>query len=90
MDHRHPVDGLVQIFNDGLGADQGDALVRLDHHRRFARRIEVHELVTTLPRILAHQLMADALLGEDESDLARKGAQRELEELPHRAGALAG
>ena len=36
-----------------------------------------------LPRVLAHQLMADALLGEDEADLAGKGAQRELEELPH-------
>jgi hypothetical protein len=33
--------------------------------------------------------MPDALLGEDQPDLARKGAQRELEELPHGGGALA-
>ena len=52
-------------------------------------RVQVDELVALLPRVLAHQLMADALLGEDQADLARKGAERELEELPHGAAALA-
>jgi hypothetical protein len=32
--------------------------------------------------------MADAFLGEDQANLARKGAQRELEELPHGGPAL--
>ena len=83
VDHRHPVDRLVEIFDDRLRPDQRDALVGLDHHRRFARRVQVDELVALFPRVLAHQLMADAFLGKDQPDLARKGAQRELEELPH-------
>ena len=64
-------------------------LVRLDHDRRFSGRIQVDELVALLPRIFAHQLMADALLRQDQADLARKGAQRKLEELPHGRAALA-
>ena len=48
--------------------------------------IEVHELVAPLPRIFAHQLVADALFGEDQADLARKGTERELEQLPHGCG----
>ena len=72
----------------GWRADERDALVGLDHHRRLAGRVQVDELVALLPRILAHQLVADALLGEDQPDLARKRAQRELEELPHGAGSF--
>ena len=52
-------------------------------------RVQVDELVALLPRVFAHQLMADAFLGQDQPDLARKGAERELEELPHGAAALA-
>ncbi len=89
MDHGHAVDRLVEIFDDRLRPDQGDALVRIDHHRSLARGVQVDELVAFLPGILAHQLVADALLREDQADLARKGAQRELEELPHGVGALA-
>ena len=90
MDHRHAVDCLVEIFDDRLRSDKRDALVGLDHRRSFARRVQIHELVALLPWVLAHQLMADALLCEHEPNLARKGAQRELEELPHGAAALAG
>src|SRR5260221_10120341 len=89
VDHGHAVDGLVEIFDDRLRADEGDRLVGLDHHRSFTSGVQVHELVSALPRIFAHQLMADAFLGEDEPDLARKGAEGELEELPHGAAALA-
>ena len=65
VDHRHAVDRLIEIFDDGLRTDQGNALVGLDH-RRLAGRVQVDELVALLPGVLAHQLMADALLGEDE------------------------
>ena len=90
MDHRHSVDGLIEIFDDRLRPDQGDALVGVDHDRRFAGGVEVDELVAALPRVLAHQLRGDSLLGQDEPDLARKGTQRELEELPHGAGSFSG
>src|SRR6185503_12660126 len=66
-----------------------DALVGLDHHRSLAGGIEVDELVALLPRVLAHQLMADAFFREHQTDLAGKGAERELEELPHGGAALA-
>ena len=67
----------------GCEPDQRDALVGLDHHRGFARGIEVHELVTPLPRAFAHQLVTDALFGKDQPHLARKRTERELEQLPH-------
>jgi len=70
VDHRHAVDRLIEIFDDRLRADQRDALIGLDHHRRLARRIQVDELVPLLPRVLAHQLMADALLREDKPNLS--------------------
>ena len=89
MDHRHTVDRLIEIFDDRLRSYQGDALVGLDHDRSFPGRIEVDELVTLFPWVFAHQLMADALLCENEPDLARKRAERELEELPHGGAALA-
>src|SRR4029453_9795511 len=56
---------------------------------RLASRVQVDELIALLPRVLAHELMPNPLLGEDKSDLARKWAQRELEQLPHRVPALA-
>jgi len=62
--------GLIEIFDDRLRADERDALVGLDHHRSFARGVQIDELVALLPRVLAHQLMPDPLLGEDEPDLA--------------------
>jgi len=65
VDHRHSVDGLVEIFDDRLRANERDALVGLDHDRGLTSGIEVHELVAALPRILAHQLMRNALLAED-------------------------
>ena len=58
-------------------------------HRRLAGGVQVDELVAPLPRIFAHQLVRDALLGEHQADLAREGAERELEQLPHGAAALA-
>src|SRR4051794_22131838 len=72
VDHRHPVDGFVEIFDDGLRTDQGHALVWLNHDRGFARRVQVDELVPALPRILSDELMTDALLGQHQPDLARK------------------
>ena len=89
MDHRHSIHGLIKIFDHWLRADKIDPLVRLNHHRSFTGGVQVHELVAAFPRVLAHQFMADTLLGEDQADLARKGAERELEELPHGAAALA-
>ena len=59
------------------------ALVGLDHHRSLARGVEVHELVAAFPRILAHELVANALLSQDQADLARERTERELEQLPH-------
>jgi hypothetical protein len=89
VDHRHAVDRLVEIFDDRLRSDQGCSLVRFDNNRRFAGGIEIDELVALLPRVLANELMADSLLGQDEPDLAGKGAERELEELPQGRAALA-
>src|SRR5437763_10212009 len=89
VDHRHSIHGLIKIFDHWLRADKIDPLVRLNHHRSFTGGVQVHELVAAFPRVLAHQFMADTLLGEDQADLARKGAERELEELPHGAAALA-
>ena len=40
--------------------------------------------------LVAHELVADAFLGEHEPDLPGKRAERELEELPHGGAALAG
>ena len=70
-------------------ADQRRPRLAVDQDRRFAGGIEVDELVPLLPWVLAHQLMPHALLGEDEANLAGKGAERELEELPHGGAALA-
>ena len=83
VQHGRLVDGLVEIFDDRLAADQRQAEVGFDQHRGLARRIEVDELVAPLPRIFAHQFMRDALFAKHEPDLAREGAQRELEQLPH-------
>src|SRR5207237_2227906 len=89
VDHRHAIDGFVEIFDDWLRPDQRHALVRLDHHRGFARRVQVDELVALLPWVFPHQFMAYAFLGKDQPDLPRKGAKRELEKLPHGGAALA-
>ena len=85
VEHRRLVDRLVEIFADRLASDQGQAKLGLDQHRGLARRIEVHELVASLPRIFAHQFMRHALLAEHQANLARKGTERELEQLPHGA-----
>ena len=74
---------------DRLAADQDDAGLAVDQHRRLAGRVQVDELVAPLPRIFAHQLMRDALLAEDQPDLAGKGTERELVQLPHGRAALA-
>jgi len=79
VDHRHAVDGLVEIFDDRLAPDQGHALVLFDQHRGFASGIEVDELIAPFPRIFAHKFVRDALFSEDEADLAREGTERELE-----------
>ena len=70
MDHRHPIHRLIEIFDDGLRPDQGHRLIRLDHHRGLARRVQVDELVALLPRVLADQFMPDALFRQDQADLA--------------------
>src|SRR3546814_16686457 len=56
---------------------------RISHHRRAARRIHVEEFIPLQPRGLAHQIIADPLFAEPEPDLARKGPERKLIELPH-------
>src|SRR3546814_19097780 len=56
---------------------------RISHHRRAARRIHVEEFIPLQPRGLAHQIIADPLFAEQEPDLARKGTERKLIELPH-------
>src|SRR3546814_8618766 len=50
---------------------------------RAARRIHVEEFIPLQPRGLAHQIIADPLFAEQEPDLARKGTERKLIELPH-------
>jgi hypothetical protein len=66
-----------------LRIDQHDAARFLDQHRCPAGGIEVGELVALKPGRLADQLMGDALLGQHQPDLARKGTEGELVELPH-------
>jgi hypothetical protein len=83
VDHRHPVDRLVEIFDDWLRTNQGNALVRIDHDGRLTRRVQIDELIALFPWVFAYQLVTDALLGEHKPYLARKGAKGKLEELPH-------
>ena len=73
VDHRHPVDRLVEIFDDRLRTDQGDALVGLDHHRRLARRVQVDELVPLLPRVLPHQLWPTPFSASTSRTFLEKG-----------------
>src|SRR4051794_714781 len=89
VDHRHAIDRLIQIFDDMLRTDESHHLFGLDHERRLAGGVQVVKLVAFLPRVLAHQLVADTLFREDKPDLARKRAQGELEKLPHEGAALA-
>ena len=44
---------------------------------------KIDEFVAAFPRRFAHQLIADTLLAQQKPDLARKGTERELVELPH-------
>src|SRR3546814_2202511 len=51
--------------------------------------VHVEEFVAALPRRFAHEFVPHALFAEQEPDLARKGAKRELIELPHAPGVTA-
>ncbi len=80
-DHRRLVDRLFEIFADHVRIAQRQ--LPLHHHRRLAGGVEVDELVALQPGRFADQLIAHALLAEHQPDLAGKGAERELEEVPH-------
>ncbi|PAV69804.1 hypothetical protein WR25_10463 [Diploscapter pachys] len=87
VDRRRLVDRFLEIFADRHRIDQRRARAAgVDHHRRFARGVHVHELVAPLPRRFAHQLIADALFTEQQPHLAAERAQGELVELPHACG----
>src|SRR3546814_2481486 len=61
----------------------------VDHHRGASGGVEVDELVAAFPRRFAHQFISDALFAQQKTDLARKGTERELIELPHGSGIAA-
>src|SRR5690606_18131941 len=61
----------------------------IDHHRGAARRVQIDEFVAPLPRRFAHQFVTHALFAQQKADLARKGTERELIELPHASGIAA-
>src|SRR3546814_9397312 len=75
--------------SDVCSSDLQQVLIRIGHHRRLPGRVHVEEFVAALPRRFAHEFVPHALFAEQEPDLARKGAKRELIELPHAPGVTA-
>jgi len=71
-------DGFLKIFADDLGIDQDGLGPDLDHHRGFARRVQVLKFVALLPWRFAHEFIADRFLPQEKPDLARKRTKRKL------------
>src|SRR3546814_15283907 len=59
---------------------------RVHHHRSLDGRVQHNELVAPLPGQFAHQLVCNALFGENQANLAGERTERELVNLPHRQG----
>ena len=83
VDHRCALDRFLKVFADRPAVAQGQPALRVVQHRHPARRVEVEKFVARFPRVFTPQLVADALLGHQQTQLAAEGAQGELEELPH-------
>src|SRR5690606_18505154 len=82
-DQRALVDRLLEELADRLAVDQRQVLLFEPQHRSAPRRIERIERVAAIPRMLAHQLIADALLAQREPDFAAEWTKGEVIELPH-------
>ena len=83
VDHRVLVDRLFEILADRAAIDQGQPLLGIVQHRGAPSRIHREKFVAPFPRVLAPQLIADALLAQQQANLAAERAERELIELPH-------
>src|SRR3546814_19438962 len=59
---------------------------RVHHHRSLDGLVQHNELVAPLPGQFAHQLVCNALFGENQANLAGERTERELVNLPHRQG----
>ena len=74
--------GLVEIFDDRLGAGEHGA-VRLDQHRHLAGRVEGEEFRPPLPDLFGLHREVEVLLGQHDAYLARERRQGEVIENPH-------
>src|SRR5262245_18165383 len=77
---------LLEVLADRRRVAHRRAVV-VDEHRHGARRVEGEVLGPPLPRLLDAQLGLDALLAQDNADLARERAQPEVVESGHDAAA---
>ena len=74
VDHRVLVDRFLEIFADRPAINQGHRLGRIMQHRSASGGVQIAEFVAPFPRVLAQQFIADALLAEQQTDLAAERA----------------
>ena len=72
--HGGELDGFLEELGDRSAVDEHRAAPGLDRHGDLARGVEIDEFIAAIPGVLADELVGDALLAEEQADLAGEGA----------------